>query len=82
MQLIEQKKECCGACDTCPEVQSPCIRLCRLGKNSICEGCFRSIEEISNWANMTQEQKAATVAQAALRKADAESEASAELINL
>lgn len=80
--MIEQKKECCGACSTCPEVQSPCTRLCRLGRNSICEGCHRSIEEISTWAEMTQEQKAATVARAALRKADSEAEAALELVSL
>lgn len=77
MQMFEQKKECCGACDSCPEVQSPCIRLCRLGKNSICEGCFRSIDEIAGWHLMSPGQKAAVVAAAENRKIEAEANADA-----
>ncbi|MDP5209296.1 DUF1289 domain-containing protein [Microbulbifer sp. 2205BS26-8] len=33
-------------------VQSPCISVCALNAEDICEGCFRSAEEISRWGAM------------------------------
>lgn len=38
-------------------VGSPCIKICKLNKEKICIGCFRTIEEISNWKNMTDNEK-------------------------
>ena len=29
--------------------QSPCISVCALDQNDICEGCFRSGDEIVDW---------------------------------
>jgi len=37
-------------------VKSPCIKICKL-HNDICVGCFRTIDEIKNWRNMTQNEK-------------------------
>jgi len=34
------------------EVQSPCIENCCLNDEKICQGCFRSIVEISQWSQM------------------------------
>jgi len=31
-------------------VKSPCVRNCCLDKNDICMGCFRSLDEITQWA--------------------------------
>ena len=31
-------------------VQSPCIRNCCLDDDSICLGCFRSLQEIQEWS--------------------------------
>lgn len=34
-------------------VQSPCIGICRINsKSSLCEGCWRTVEEISVWPKM------------------------------
>ncbi|OGT82823.1 MAG: hypothetical protein A3H91_16000 [Gammaproteobacteria bacterium RIFCSPLOWO2_02_FULL_61_13] len=30
-------------------VESPCTKVCVLGRDQICIGCGRSVEEISNW---------------------------------
>jgi len=39
-------------------VKSPCIDKCKLNlKTDLCEGCYRSAEEISNWKVFTNEQK-------------------------
>lgn len=34
-------------------VISPCISICRLDKNNVCMGCYRSVEEISSWYEPT-----------------------------
>lgn len=39
------------------EVASPCIGVCALDANDICEGCFRSVSEITRWAGMEQDEK-------------------------
>lgn len=38
-------------------VKSPCIGVCALNKNDICEGCFRSAREITVWSQLNSEQK-------------------------
>lgn len=37
-------------------VKSPCIKQCRL-QNGKCVGCGRTIDEISNWKSLTDDQK-------------------------
>lgn len=33
------------------DVPSPCISVCRIGADSgLCEGCFRTLDEISGWS--------------------------------
>lgn len=32
-----------------PTVISPCVSTCKLDKDSICIGCYRSAQEIQNW---------------------------------
>ncbi|RZI44561.1 DUF1289 domain-containing protein [Herbaspirillum sp. HC18] len=37
---------------------SPCINVCRMDpKTGLCEGCFRTIEEIAQWGTATEERK-------------------------
>lgn len=44
------------------EIASPCVKLCVVHpEERICVGCFRSIEEISGWSRMTQEERAAVM---------------------
>lgn len=46
------------------EIASPCVKLCVVHPvERICVGCLRSIEEISGWARMTPEDRAAVMAE-------------------
>lgn len=37
---------------------TPCISVCRIDKNTRkCEGCGRTIEEISNWASYSDDER-------------------------
>ena len=42
-------------------VKSPCISVCVLNKDDICEGCYRSAEEITRWAALDNTQKKAVM---------------------
>ena len=37
-------------------MESPCVAVCKLEKN-ICIGCNRTVEEITSWSRMTDEQR-------------------------
>lgn len=37
-------------------IKSPCTRHCKVKENH-CTGCFRTVEEISNWRNMNEQEK-------------------------
>lgn len=40
------------------EIQSPCIGVCSIDEVSgYCAGCYRTIEEIKGWWNMSQPQQ-------------------------
>jgi predicted Fe-S protein YdhL (DUF1289 family) len=42
------------------EPDSPCVKLCVMHPEAkICMGCFRSIEEISHWSEMTRTERLA-----------------------
>jgi predicted Fe-S protein YdhL (DUF1289 family) len=42
---------------------SPCISLCILDPEAeLCEGCGRSLDEISQWSRMSDEQRRAVMA--------------------
>ena len=38
-------------------VDSPCIQVCKLNDCGVCIGCFRTIDEIAGWTEMTESQK-------------------------
>ncbi|UCE30871.1 MAG: DUF1289 domain-containing protein [Burkholderiales bacterium] len=39
---------------------SPCISVCRIDDGSgLCVGCMRTLDEIANWARMSERQKGA-----------------------
>jgi predicted Fe-S protein YdhL (DUF1289 family) len=49
-------------------VPSPCVKVCALDPgNGLCRGCFRTLQEIADWLEMTAEEKRATLARAAER---------------
>ncbi|AII87386.1 MULTISPECIES: DUF1289 domain-containing protein [Planktomarina] len=40
------------------EIDSPCIKLCSIHPvERICIGCYRSIEEIGSWSQLSPEQR-------------------------
>lgn len=52
------------------KVNSPCIRQCCLDQQDICLGCYRSLQEILDWAAGSNDEKRATMARVAVRKAE------------
>ncbi len=41
-----------------PQVESPCINVCTMDAGTgLCIGCYRTIEEIQGWWDMSFEQK-------------------------
>ena len=38
-------------------VRSPCISICNLDYDLICVGCFRHIDEINDWREMSEDEK-------------------------
>lgn len=38
-------------------VLSPCIGVCRLDADGLCEGCHRSADEIAHWIGYTDAQR-------------------------
>lgn len=50
-------------------IESPCIRVCTLDEEGrTCLGCFRTLDEIGTWAQLTDNARRLVVQQAAFRK--------------
>ena len=52
--------------DTRPggEVQSPCNNVCRMNQDTgLCEGCFRTLDDIATWSGLSNDEKRAVLAQ-------------------
>ena len=43
-------------------IDTPCVNVCRIGKDRRCEGCRRTIDEIANWRVMTPAERDAIMA--------------------
>ena len=44
------------------EVQSPCIKVCVIHpEERLCVGCLRSIDEISRWSRMSEDERRAVL---------------------
>jgi len=40
------------------EIQSPCIKICVIHPTErLCTGCFRSLEEIGQWSQLTDQDR-------------------------
>lgn len=51
------------------KIKSPCINKCNLNpKTSLCEGCFRSLDEIKYWVIMTDNERVKTLDRVENRK--------------
>ncbi len=44
------------------EVPSPCIKVCNVGSDGICRGCYRTLSEIAAWRESTDEARLAILA--------------------
>ena len=51
-----------------PPVASPCIKVCVLDARNVCVGCGRTIDEITQWARLTEEQRRLVVDRAQQRR--------------
>ncbi|MDH4030007.1 MAG: DUF1289 domain-containing protein [Chromatiales bacterium] len=38
-------------------VASPCVDVCQLGGDGVCEGCLRTADEIARWPAMAAEDR-------------------------
>ena len=39
------------------QFSTPCIGVCQYDNEDICKGCFRTLDEISNWSLLTEKQR-------------------------
>lgn len=57
---------------------SPCINVCKMDKASgLCTGCFRTIEEISAWANAGDDRQSDILAAISRRRKESKSKSAA-----
>jgi predicted Fe-S protein YdhL (DUF1289 family) len=54
-------------------LESPCISICSLDENDICEGCFRSGNEIVDWFTADDERKREILKVTAQRRSESSS---------
>ena len=53
-----------------PSVSTPCVKVCVVdGESGLCLGCLRTLPEISGWGRLTEEERAAVMAELPGRKA-------------
>ena len=38
-------------------ILSPCIGICQLGADGLCEGCLRTGHEIARWISMSEDER-------------------------
>jgi predicted Fe-S protein YdhL (DUF1289 family) len=51
-------------------VRTPCVKLCQLDEaTKLCKGCFRSVDEIASWLQMTDAARDAVMAGLPARRA-------------
>lgn len=52
-------------------VASPCINVCQMNARSgLCQGCFRSLDEIAGWAAASDDWRRQVLAAVARRRAE------------
>ncbi len=49
-------------------VSSPCIDVCKLNNNNICTGCYRTIDEITQWRSLNRNKQIEIIEVAKQRK--------------
>lgn len=51
-------------------VASPCINICVLDENDICQGCYRSAQEIGDWSCLDNAAKKQVIQHAQRRRSE------------
>ena len=51
MSVIDEKKD----------IDSPCVGICQYNDEEVCQGCFRTSDEITAWFDMTNEEKSQVI---------------------
>ncbi|WP_332670398.1 DUF1289 domain-containing protein [Aromatoleum sp.] len=49
-------------------VPSPCINVCRMTADGLCEGCFRTLDEIAAWSRQDDDGKRRILSSIARRR--------------
>lgn len=63
-----------------PPVESPCISVCNMNADTaLCEGCWRTLDEIAGWSVMSDDEKRAALTEVRARKEEAAGQAPASL---
>ncbi|MEH6590560.1 MAG: DUF1289 domain-containing protein [Halioglobus sp.] len=52
------------------EPKSPCISVCVLDEEDVCQGCYRTADEITDWFMASPEEKREVIARAKERLAE------------
>lgn len=52
-------------------IASPCIKLCQMDtRRGVCAGCYRTLDEIARWPEMSDAERARLLAELARRRSD------------
>lgn len=49
-------------------INSPCVGLCVCDENDVCIGCKRSLDEISSWTRLSDDEKLICIKNSESRK--------------
>jgi predicted Fe-S protein YdhL (DUF1289 family) len=52
------------------KLASPCINICALDDAGFCLGCFRTVDEITRWSKVSNEERLAILEQVARRRGE------------
>ena len=52
-----------------PSIATPCVKVCVVdGASSLCLGCFRTLSEIAGWSRLSDQERAAVMADLPARR--------------
>jgi predicted Fe-S protein YdhL (DUF1289 family) len=78
-RLARQARQIAAGLDD--EVPSPCVSICRMSPSTeLCEGCFRTLDEIALWGRMEEKYKREVWKQIGQRIAQAQAEGERRLV--
>jgi len=52
-----------------PPIKTPCIKVCVVdGESGLCMGCYRQLSEVAGWARLSDDERAAIMAELPTRR--------------